>query len=65
MARPEPKQNAAPPATGPEVNQSGKPREREADQGIRRDHRGQDQPKDRNRAQGWVCPLYAALPSAW
>jgi hypothetical protein len=40
MAKPESKRNAAPPASGPEVNQSGKPREREADQGIRRDHRG-------------------------
>jgi hypothetical protein len=54
MAKPAPKRNAPPPeqlARGPKVNQSGKPVEGEADQGIRRDQRGQDQPKDRDRAQ--------------
>jgi hypothetical protein len=54
MTKPAPKRNAPSserPARGPEVNQSGKRVERKADQGIRRDQRGQDQPKDKDRAQ--------------
>ncbi|HEY4404622.1 MAG TPA: hypothetical protein VGN55_08200 [Xanthobacteraceae bacterium] len=54
MTKPGPKRN--PPArerdgSGPEVNQSGKQVERDGDQGIGRDQRGQDQPKDKERAQ--------------
>ena len=53
MSKPAPKPNAPRrrPVSGPEVNQSGKSVERETNQGIRRDQRGQDQPKDKDRAQ--------------
>ncbi len=54
MSKTGPKRN--PPArerggSGPDVNQSGKELERDGDQGIRRDQRGQDQPKDEERAR--------------
>ncbi len=66
MTKPAPKRNAPPerPASGPEVNQSGSQVERGADQGIRRDQRGQDQPKTRIAPEASL-PAYAALPSIW
>jgi hypothetical protein len=54
MTKPAPKQNTSArewPASGPEVHESGKHLERQGDQGIRRDQRGQDQPTDKRRAQ--------------
>ena len=51
MTKAGPKRNPPAPergASGPDVNQSGKQLERESDQGIRRDQRGQDQPKDKD-----------------
>ncbi len=54
MTEPAPKRNAPSserPVSGPEVDRSSKAGERKTDQGIRRDQRGQDQPRDKDRAQ--------------